>query len=91
MAELQPVPKLKTRPEYVIKVDLDDRTFLFPAGKMIAQIAFATEGRLIHLEAVYLFNETRTPPRILTLGFEDAKARLQHFPHSPAPAVCATH
>jgi hypothetical protein len=73
MAELQPVPKLKTRPEYVIKVDLDDRTFLFPAGKAIAQIAFATEGRLIHVEAVYLFNESHTPPRILTLGFEDAK------------------
>jgi hypothetical protein len=73
MAELQPVPKLKTRPEFVIKVDLDDRAFLFPAGKMIAQIAFATEGHLIHVEAVYSFNETRTPPRILTLGLEDAK------------------
>ena|SRR2546423_749305 len=72
MAELQPVPKLKPRPEFLIKVDLDDRTFLFPAGKLITQIAFATEGRLIHLEAVYAFNETHTPPRILTLGLEDA-------------------
>jgi hypothetical protein len=73
MAELQPVPKLKTRPEYVIKIDLDDRAFLFPAGKSVAQIAFATEGRMIHLEAVYPFNETHTPPRLLTLGLDDAK------------------
>jgi hypothetical protein len=73
MAELQPVPKLKTRPEYTVRVDLDDRAFLFPAGKSIAQIAFATDGRLIHMEAVYPFNETHTPPRILTLGLEDAR------------------
>jgi hypothetical protein len=73
MVELQPVPKLRTRPEYVVKIDLDDRTFLFPAGKAIAQIAFATEGRMIHLEAVYLFNESHTPPRIITLSFEDAR------------------
>jgi hypothetical protein len=73
MAELQQIPKFKARPEHVVKVDLDDRAFLFPAGKSIAQIAFATEGRAIHLEAIYPFNETRTPPRLLTLALEDAK------------------
>jgi hypothetical protein len=73
MAELQPVPKLKTRPEYVVKIDLDDRAFLFPAGKSIAQIAFVTDGRMIHLEAVYPFNETHTAPRLFTLGLDDAK------------------
>jgi hypothetical protein len=73
MADVQPIPKLRPRPDYAIKIDLDDRAYLFPAGKSIAQIAFATEGRLIHVEAVYPFNETHTPPRLLTLALEDAR------------------
>ena len=73
MVELQPVPKLRVKPDYVIKIDLDERAFLFPAGKSVSQIAFVTEGRLIHMEAVYPFNETRTPPRLLTLTLEDAR------------------
>jgi hypothetical protein len=72
MVELQPVPKLKTKPEHVVKVDLDERAFLFPAGKSVSQIAFASEGRVIHMDAVYPFNETRTPPRLVTLGLDDA-------------------
>jgi hypothetical protein len=73
MAELQPVPKLKTKPDYVIKVDLDERAFLFPAGKSISQISFATDGRMIHVDAVFAFNETHTPPRLMTLGLEDVR------------------
>jgi hypothetical protein len=72
MAELQSLPKPKVKPEHVIKIDLDDRAFLFPAGKSVSQIVFSTEGRLIHIEAVYPFNETCTPPRIATLRLEDA-------------------
>jgi hypothetical protein len=72
MADLQPVPRLRAKPEYAIKIDLDDRAFLFPAGKSVSQITFVTEARTIHVEAIFPFNETRTPPRILTLGLEDA-------------------
>jgi hypothetical protein len=73
MADLQPIPKLRTRPDLAIRVDLDDRAFLFPAGKTISQVVFAAEGRLIHLDAVYPFNESRTAPRLLTLGLDDAR------------------
>jgi hypothetical protein len=73
MAELQPVSRLRTKPDYVIKVDLDDRAFLFPAGKSISQLAFSTDGRAIHVDAVFAFNETRTPPRLMTLGLEDVR------------------
>jgi hypothetical protein len=72
MAELQPLPRLKMKPDLVVKVDLDERAFLFPAGKLISQISFATDGRVVHLDAVYPFNEARTPPRLLTLSIEDA-------------------
>src|ERR1700733_3407591 len=73
MAEFQPVSRLKTRPDYIIKIDLDERAFVFPAGKSVSQIAFATEGRSIHIEVVYPFNEAHTPPRLVTLGLEDAR------------------
>ena len=73
MPELQPVPRLRTRPEFAVKIDLDDRAFVFPAGKSVAQISVTTEGRLVHLDAVYLFNETHTPPRLLTLDLDDAR------------------
>jgi hypothetical protein len=73
MVDLQPISKLRTKPAFAVRIDLDERAFLFPAGKSISQIVFVTDGRLIHLEAVYLFNETHTPPRLLTLGFEDAR------------------
>jgi len=72
MAELQPLPRLKTKPDLIVKVDLDERAFLFPAGKMVSQIAFATDGRMVHLDAVYPFNEARTPPRLLSLSIDDA-------------------
>ena len=72
MAELQPLPRLKTKPDLIVKVDLDERAFLFPTGKMVSQIAFATDGRMVHLDAVYPFNEARTPPRLLSLSIDDA-------------------
>jgi len=72
MAELQPLPRLKTKPDLIVKVDLDERAFLFPAGKMVSQIAFATDGRMVQLDAVYPFNEARTPPRLLSLSIDDA-------------------
>jgi hypothetical protein len=73
MAELQPISKLRVRPEHAIKVDLDDRAFLFPAGKSISQLSFRSDGRVINVEALYPFNESHTPPRIATLDLEDAR------------------
>jgi len=68
-------PRLITqlKPKYEVKVDLDDRSFLFPAGKSLSQLAFISDGRGIFIEAVFPFNQTRTPPRLLTLDLEDAR------------------
>ena len=70
----QPASRLITalKPKYEVKVDLDDRAFLFPAGKAIAQLVFLSDGTSIQVEAVYPFNKSRTPPRLLLLDFEDA-------------------
>jgi hypothetical protein len=61
------------KPEHAVKVDLDDRSFLFPAGKLLTQLVFTAKGKTVHIEAIYPFNEARTPPRIASLDFEDAR------------------
>jgi hypothetical protein len=61
------------KPKFEVKVDLDDRAFLFPAGKSISQILFLSDGRRIYVEAVFPFNQSHTPPRLLALDFEDAR------------------
>ena len=71
----QPTPRLVAtlKPKHEVKVDLDDRAFLFPAGKSLAQLIFLSDGEKFFVEAAYHFNQSRTPPRLLTLDHEDAK------------------
>ena len=59
--------------DFAVKVELDDRAFLFPAGKPVIHLVFSTNGKLIHVEAVFPFNASRTPPRLLSLDLEDAR------------------
>jgi hypothetical protein len=70
-----PAPRLVAdlKPKFEVKVDLDDRSYLFPAGKPLAQLAFLSDGNLIYVDAVFPFNQARTPPRLLTLDLEDAR------------------
>jgi hypothetical protein len=60
-----------------VQVDLDDRAFLFPAGKPLTRMVLSTTGRTIHFDFVYAFNEARTPPRLLSLDREDVR-QLAH-------------
>lgn len=56
-----------------VPVDLDERAFLFPAGKPLTRLVFLPQGRRIHFDAVFAFNATRLPPRLLSLELEDAR------------------
>ena len=60
------------KPQVEIKVDLDDRAFLFPSGKSIGQLVFSSDGKQVWIDAVFPFNQSRTPPRLMTLTREDA-------------------
>jgi hypothetical protein len=95
MMTINPAPRLVTelKPMHEVKVDLDDRAFLFPAGKALAQLLFLSDGRQIFVEAVYPFNQTRTPPRLLTLDLEDARELgrwLIHAVHYARTQLVAT-
>jgi hypothetical protein len=59
--------------QHAVKVELDDRAFLFPAGKAVMQLIFYADGRTIHIEAIYPFNQSRTPPRLVSLDLDDAR------------------
>lgn len=63
-------PALRSR--LVINVELDDRSFLFPDGKVLSHISLHEGGDLIRLEGVFPFNETRLDPLIQALRPDDA-------------------
>jgi hypothetical protein len=75
MAELRPEVRqvVNLTPPYAVKVELDERAYLFPAGKSVMQLIFYADARRIHVEAIYPFNQSRTPPRLLTLELDDAR------------------
>jgi hypothetical protein len=58
---------------HVVEVDLDDRAFLFPAGKPMLRLIFGAQGRSVDIDASFPFNEARTPARITSLDVADAK------------------
>lgn len=72
---LNPTPRIVSefKPKYEIKVDLDERAFLFPAGKSVTQLLLLSDGRTVFIEAVYPFNQTHTPPRLISLDLEDVR------------------
>jgi hypothetical protein len=39
----------------------------------VSQLSFLSDGRRITIEGTYLFNQSHTPPQILTLSLEDAR------------------
>ena len=72
---LSPTPRIinELRPKYEVKIDLDERSFLFPAGKSVSQLLLLSDGRAVFIEAVYPFNQSHTPPRLLSLDLEDTR------------------
>jgi hypothetical protein len=55
-----------------VKIELDERCFLFPDGKVVKHVVIAAERNLVTIDAVFDFNETRRSPRIIELSLPDA-------------------
>jgi hypothetical protein len=60
-------------PQHVVQVDLDDRAFLFPAGKSVSQLLFVASGDSVAVDLSFPFNQARTPPRLSALARDDAR------------------
>jgi hypothetical protein len=69
------VDTLKDNPSLsIISVDLDDRAFLFPETRNIAQLRFSAHNHgSIMLEFVFAHNASRLAPVSIVLQFADAK------------------
>ncbi|MGZ5626413.1 MAG: hypothetical protein ACXWFA_06760 [Methylobacter sp.] len=64
----------------VIAVDMDERAFLMPEMKNIAQLRFTGQaGGVVSIEFVYAHNANRLPPSRLLLQYEDAKDLCQRL------------
>jgi hypothetical protein len=58
----------------VIAVDMDERAFLFPETRAIAQLKFTADlAGTISIDFVYAHNASHMPPSRLTLQYDDAK------------------
>src|SRR4051812_27022656 len=63
----------ESKPKFEVKVELHERAFVFPAGKPVIQLVFQTEGKRIHIDAVYPFNQSRTSPRLFSVNLDDGR------------------
>jgi hypothetical protein len=58
--------------EAAVRIELDERCFLFPDGKVVKHVVIAGERQSVTIDAVFDFNETRRSPRIIELSLPDA-------------------
>jgi hypothetical protein len=57
---------------HVVQVDLDERAFLFPAGKSVSQLILTASGSSVTIDLTFPFNQTRLAPRLTVLQVDDA-------------------
>lgn len=61
-------------PAVTLNVDLNQRCFLFPDGKVLTQLRLsAARGGGLTIEALFLFNQTRVMPWVAQLPLNDAR------------------
>ncbi|MBF0310497.1 MAG: hypothetical protein HQL56_13305 [Magnetococcales bacterium] len=59
---------------HAVSVDLDERAFLFPEGKLMNQLRFAALANgEVQIDAVYAFNASRSTPELVRLSLDDAR------------------
>ena len=62
------------KPRLSMNVEVDDRTYLFPDGKLLSHITIATDDKnRITFDAVFVFNASKLDPRFWVLELDDAR------------------
>jgi hypothetical protein len=70
----QPDAKPALESHTLTKIELDERCFVFPDGKVASHLLIIREGAdRLCFDAVFTFNGTRLPGRLLDLSLEELK------------------
>jgi len=73
-AQTSPREAAPNAPDFVVKIDLDDRAFAFPQAKQVSQIhVLSYRPHRIRIEATYAYNEARDSHELFELPAEDAR------------------
>jgi hypothetical protein len=61
-------------PDFVIKVDLDERAFAFPQAKQVSQLQIlAYRPHAVRLEATFAYNQAKASHALFEMSAEDAR------------------
>lgn len=75
-----PMSVAASEPQIRLKVDLDERCYLFPDGKVLNHLLLCCyESGVIGIDAVYAFNNTRRPPRIVEFSLDEARGFVREL------------
>ncbi|HYD31070.1 MAG TPA: hypothetical protein VEB64_09485 [Azospirillaceae bacterium] len=62
------------KPRLNMNIEMDDRTYLFPDGKLLSHVAISSDDQCrVTFDAVFVFNATCVEPRLWALDLEDAR------------------
>jgi hypothetical protein len=68
------IPAIAGPMENAVKIELDERAFLFPDGKSVTHIVVTRDRHsAFQLEAVFAFNKTKRNPRFATLSLHQMR------------------
>ena len=78
-AEITSLP-LAAPPDIAVKIELDDRAFLFPDGKSVTHLLVVNDRKGgVHLEAVFAFNKTHRNPRFASFNLRQLREFTREF------------
>ena len=65
---------IQNAPNAIIKVDLDERAFLFPANKLLTQLQIlVSKPDRIKFEGTFAFNSSRANPELFELSSDETR------------------
>ena len=72
MAAISSIPLQRNTPDGVVKIDLDERAFLFPQPKSLTQLQlYVHKPSLIRFEVVYAFNHAHASSALFDINVHE--------------------
>lgn len=72
MAAISSIPLTRNAPDGVVKIDLDERAFIFPQAKSLTQLQiYVHKPSLIRFEVAYAFNHAHASTALFDINTQD--------------------